>query len=99
MIQYSACDKRSNKRELGLVETLVGSYGFANYFDRDGRLFFLAHAQLSVSSGPTEIDDRVRLIAQEMGNELNVPVGTFYARHLELAHAGSNNPDIRKGFI
>ncbi len=43
-----------------------------------------------------KIGDRVRFyIAQAMGNELNVPVGTFYARHVELAHAGSDNSDMQ----
>lgn len=48
--------KRSSpvKRELGLVEKLVGSYGFVKCLDRDGRLFFhysSYHVDQQVSNG------------------------------------------------
>ncbi len=39
-----------------------------------------------------KVGDRVRFfIAQALGNELNVPIGTFYARQVELVNAGSEN--------
>lgn len=39
---YDQVNKRNSpvRRELGLVEKLVGSYGFVKCLDRDGRLFF-----------------------------------------------------------
>jgi len=62
----SGAAKSAKKRELGVVEKLVGSYGFVKCLDRDGRLFF--HCVSFQSDSQTDVPFKIgELIEFEEG--------------------------------